>query len=358
MHRRLIVACGCLALLSLSASAQSGQLVVGPDSGGGSVVRLFDLPSAAAAGSFNAYGVGFSGGVRVATGDVTGDGVLDIITAAGAGAAPQVKVFDGATHAETSSFLAFDAGFTGGVYVASGDINRDGRADIIASAGSATPRVLVFSGRDGSVLRDFFAYTPGFSGGVRVGAGDVNGDGFADIITSPGAGGGPQVRVFSGQTNNELHSFFAYDAGFTGGVFVAAADVNNDGRADIVTGTDASSPGHVKAFSGSDLSLLRSFLAFDASFTGGVRVGAGDVDGDGFAEIAAVTGPGVAINARVFDGQTGVQSADFNPYGSAFSGGAFIALTPEPGAVGMLAAATATLTLRGRRSLRRRRCCS
>jgi hypothetical protein len=55
---------------------------------------------------------------------------------------------------------------------------------------------------------------------VRVAAGDVNGDGRADIITGAGPGGGPHVRVFDGATLAELDSFFAYNPLFGGGVFV------------------------------------------------------------------------------------------------------------------------------------------
>ena len=77
-------------------------------------------------------------------------------------------------------------------------------------------------------------------------AGDVNGDGHADIITGAGAGGGPHVSVFSGTDLSILASFFAYDPAFTGGVTVAAGDVNGDGLADIVTGAGAGGGPHVE----------------------------------------------------------------------------------------------------------------
>jgi hypothetical protein len=67
-----------------------------------------------------------------------------------------------------------------------------------------------------------------------------------------------------------LWSFTAYDPAFTGGVFVAAGDVNGDGRADIVTGAGLGGGPHVRVFSGADLTELRSFLAYGASFGGGV----------------------------------------------------------------------------------------
>lgn len=61
-----------------------------------------------------------------------------------------------------------------------------------------------------------------FTGGVFVAAGDVTGDGIADFITGSGVGGGPHVRVFDGVTGAEVAAFFAFDPAFTAGVFVGA----------------------------------------------------------------------------------------------------------------------------------------
>ena len=298
------------------------DLITGAGAGAGPHVKVFDGQSNAEAASFFSYPTGFMGGVRVAAGDVNGDGMADIITGAGAGAA-HVKVFDGATNAEIMSFLAY-GGLSGGVFVAAGDVNGDGRADIITGTDEGVPgHVKVFSGATGAELASFFAY-PGFTGGVRVAAGDVNGDGRADIITGAGPGGFSHVKVFSGTSLAELASFFAY-GGFTGGIFVAAGDVNGDGRDDIVTGADAGAPGgHVKVFSGATLAELQSFLAFPG-FAGGVRVAAGDVNGDDRPEIIAGAGPGAGPHVKVFDGATNALLASFFAYDAGFSGGVYVA---------------------------------
>lgn len=74
--------------------------------------------------------------------------------------------------------------------------------------------------------------------GVHVAAGDVDGDGLDDVITGPGVGGGPLVNVFSGANSTLFLSFNAYAivGNFLGGVFVAAGDLNGDGTAEILTG--------------------------------------------------------------------------------------------------------------------------
>jgi serralysin len=131
-------------------------------------------------------------------------------------------VFDGVTGVEIRSFLAYAAGFSGGVFVGGGDVSRDGFADLTtgADAGGA-PHVKVFDGVTNAESASFFAYTAGFTGGVRVGTDDINGDGAADLITGVGPGGsGGQVKVFDGLTGVEIRSFLAYP-GFDGGIYVA-----------------------------------------------------------------------------------------------------------------------------------------
>ncbi len=316
---------------------------VGSGPGMASTVKVYRSQSGELVRQFSPYG-GFLGGVRVATADVDGDGVADIITGAGPGGGPHVKVYDGVTGAEIRSFMAFDPGFTGGVFVAAADLDRDLRAEIVVGADAGGgPHVRVFLGVDNSELFSFFAYDPGFKGGVRVAAGDITGDGIPDIITAAGPGGGPHVRVFDGATpqlgglgidiGGPRGSFYAYDPAFTGGVFVAAGDVNGDSQIDLITGAGAGGGPHVRVIDGGTGSQLAgpigSFMAYDVGFTGGVQVAFGDVDGDGHPEIITAAGPGGGPHVKVFNGESPDtqprEVRSFFAFNADFTGGIFVA---------------------------------
>lgn len=260
---------------------------------------------------FRAYPAGFQGGVRVASGDVNGDGVADVITGTGAGAQSHVKVFDGRTGQATASFFPYGTGFTGGVSVAAGDVDGDGFADIITGAGpgSAGGHVKVFNGNSGAEMASFFTFPAGFSGGVHVAAGDVNGDGRADIVVGAGSGsGGGHVKVFNGNGLGEFRSFFAYPGTSVSGVHVAAGDINGDSLADIVVGPIQGVAPHVKVFDGASGDLIRSMFVFDTAFRGGVRVATSDIDSDGRDDILVAPGPGFGDTMPNVRGLSGVNN--------------------------------------------------
>ena len=280
---------------------------VGTDAGVASQVKVYNTQDGSLRYDISPFGA-FSGGVTVASGDITGDGFADFVAGAGPGGGPQVSIYDGATGKLVRSFFAFSRDFRGGVSVAVGDVNGDGLGDVIVGAGAGGgPRVTAFDGVTGKAFRDFFAYVPSFSGGIRVASGDVDGDGFSEIITGAGAGGGPHVQVFSGKSSAVIRSFFAYTPTFSAGIFVAAGDVDGDGRADVITGAGVGGGPHVQVFSGFDSTNIRSFFAGEPSVPGaqpisiasGVRVAAFDQNGDGLADILAGRGKGVRPLAQI-----------------------------------------------------------
>jgi len=294
----------------------------GADAGGGPQVNVYNADSGELLHSFYAFSINFTGGVRVAVADVTGDGIQDIICAAGPGGGPQVVVVDGRTFGPVLSFYAFTPTFTGGVFVAVGDVNADGRAEIITGAGAGGgPQVTIFDGLTGTVVNSFFAFNPTFTGGVTVAAGDVNADGRAEVIAGAGAGGGPQVTVYDALTSQALLSFFAFDASFTGGVFVSAGDTNGDGRVDIIAGAGSGGGPQVSTFNGLTGQGIDAFFALPQSFSGGVRVGFSGAAGP---RILTSAGPGGGPQVSVFNGPNHAAINSFFAYPISFNGGVFI----------------------------------
>jgi glucose/arabinose dehydrogenase len=283
-------------------------VAAGPGAGGAAVVSVFDAATGEARARLPAFDPAFVGGVRVATADVTGDRVADVIVGAGPGGGPHVRVFDGATGTVVRDYFAFESAFTGGVYVAAADFDRDGFADVVVSADvGGGPRVRVLSGRTSQTVADFFALETTFTGGTRVGSGDVNADGVPDLLVAAGFLGGPRVAVFDGRSvaaNAPARlgaDFFAYEDTLRNGAFVASADFDNDGFADIVTGAGPGGAPRVTVFSGREFlagrqTRLADFFAGDTALRQGVTVGAADADGDGAPELLAAPAGG---NGRV-----------------------------------------------------------
>jgi hypothetical protein len=269
-------------------------------SGGSSTVTLYDPITGEPTGTAVPF-PGFSGPVKVVSGDFNNDGVAEIFAGAGFGGGPAIAILNSQTGEVMESFFAFDPAFTGGVFVAVQDVNNDGILDIIASAGpGGGPEVRIFDGASLNVLRAFYAYAEDFSGGVSVASIDFNNDGILDLITGAGPGGAPHVKVFDGATNAIISQWYAYSTAFTGGVFVAAGDIGNDGNIEVVTGAGQGGSPVVAVWDPYTGALLAQFMAYAEDFTGGVRVGINDGNSDGIADIITGAGPGGGPQVNVF----------------------------------------------------------
>jgi hypothetical protein len=301
----------------------SRPLAVGPDAGHAPEVKIYS-----SAGlfrfSFRAYASTFTGGVRVAVGDVNGDGVPDIVTAPGRGITSQIKVFDGGTGQQLGSFLAFGSRYKGGVYVAVGNFDTDTALEIVCGQESGGQvRVFNLDGtRVAGPLGRFFPYGSLYTGGVTVAAGNFNGTDIDEVVTGR-ATGRTRVRVFSGDTGTlqRLANFDAYEGQATG-VFVAAGDLNGNGMADIVT-APASGFSEVKAFD-SSLNTLWTLNPYTPSING-ARVALLDTDGDGTIDrLVTAPGSGQNVNKVKRFTLTPTELDAFFAYESTYLGGVFV----------------------------------
>ncbi len=255
-------------------------------------------------------------------GDVDGDGIDDLVLGALFASrngyhSGSLRVISGADGATLHTFFGDNANDELGRSVAgAGDVDGDGFADLIAGAARAagdTGYARVYSGRSGAVLHTFAGPAPFHRLGVSVaGAGDVDVDGFDDVIvgafsSSIGGGYNQSAHVYSGRSGAELHVFVTTtELGF-GWSVAGAGDTDGDGYPDLVVGAYRDgSAGNSSAtvYSGRTGLILRRYRALVIGDQFGFSVaGAGDVDGDGFDDI--IVGADAGNYARVFSGASG-----------------------------------------------------
>lgn len=187
---------------------------------------------------------------------------------------------------------------TGGRFVAVGNVDGVGAGEILSGTGSGeTPQLRIFTGGGADSGLRYFAYERSFRGGLRLASCDVDNDGVAEIVTAPGPGRASTIRVLrlSGGVVGEVVAFDAFESGFTGGAYVACADLDADGSAEVVVGSGPGRPGEVKVYTvGAGTVAPRAvFAAYEPSFLGGVRVAAGAYGGrPGLPAFGIVTTPG------------------------------------------------------------------
>ncbi len=187
----------------------------------------------------------------------------------------------------------------------------------------------ITSGKTGALITSFYATASTFTGGIRVAAADLNGDGFCDVIAAAGPGGGPQVTIFDGKSLKLLTAFYALPSTFTGGMYIAAGDVNGDGKADIIVGAEKGGGPEVNVFTGASIAggvtpqSLYAFYALPPQFTGGVRVGYSSAF-EGRRSILSVAGPGGGPQTTVFDGLTQAELDSFYAFPPTFGGGVYV----------------------------------
>ncbi|MCF7906695.1 S8 family serine peptidase [Patescibacteria group bacterium] len=296
---------------------QSYYIVTGAGAGGGPHVRIFDS-AGLSLGGFFAYDENFRGGVQVSAGDIKGEGKDYIVTGAGAGGGPHVRIFD-LNGEPQGGFFAYDENFRGGVQVAVGDVDGDGQDEIITAPGPNQDSLIKIFNWQGEVKAEFPAYNKNFQGRVNLGIGDINGNGRKEIITGAGAGGGPHVRIFNSQ-GGVLSHFFAFNRNFLGGVQVAVGDVDGDGIGEIICSVDSRASSYVRVFDSRLLLLRLQFLSYSKDYYQGANLATADFDQDKRSEIIIAPNKFKEPEINIFD-SSGDPVSRFYAYSRNFLGG-------------------------------------
>ena len=323
-------------------------------------VRVFDKASGNPLYSFSAYESRYRDSIRVAVGDFNGDGVDDIVTTTMHNGG-RMRIFDGLTGARfaegplSGETAVFGHATHNGAFVAVGNISGNNSMQQLVINEGNFPEIVVGSSLGGGkvkvysldnqpavvadqiqvfggniqqlhVIKEYTPFGAKFKGGVRVAVADVDYFGRGkrieaqlqsvtedDIIMGQGFFGN-KVKVYKGATSEELFTFTVGGAKYRGGVSVGAGFVNEDLFADIIVGRNSGKPSVVEVYDGGSAlnggtiqKIGPTITPFDADPLHpknhfGVRVAAGDVNGDGIADI--LTSVGVRNNSlvKIYDG--------------------------------------------------------
>lgn len=260
------------------------EKIVGSPYTNGSFARVFNQSGQSVRNGFFAYFPLEKGGDKILEKDLDGDGSNEIIVANDS----EVYIYKNKILYKT--FYPYGYYYNRGINLAIGDLDNNGTLEIVTGTErGGGPHIRIFNS-DGKLINPgWFAYAPNFRGGVNVAVGDLNGDGYNEVIAGAGYGGGPHVRVFNGNGKLINPGFFAYDPGFRGGVNVAVGDVNGDGKAEIVTGSGYGGAPQVRIFNNNGKLINPGWYAYNQTNRDGVEVIVNDVDNNGIAEIIATT---------------------------------------------------------------------
>jgi uncharacterized delta-60 repeat protein len=286
-------------------------VVVTADRGGPPTVQIFS-PAGILLRQFNAFAANFTGGVRVAMADINADLVPDFFCSAGRGGAPIVNVFDGRMLGLLRQIQVYGASFTLGVHVAVGDVLGDGAVELLVAPDvGGLPFVNVFNPLNGTLLRQVQVFGESYRLGVRLAVGDAAGDAKQELIVAPQAGGAPVVNLFNVDSAALVQQIQVFAPSFTAGLFIAAGNINGTGKIDLVVGPDAGGAPVVNLYETSTGQRIGQHQLFVSTFTFGVRVGVLDIDRDGRVELLGGVGPGGQPIIQIFDPQSQVSLWNF-----------------------------------------------
>lgn len=248
------------------------ELVLGAAKGSEPRIRIYDYKGKLLH-DFLAYDKSFLGGVNISLADLNGDGKAEIIVAPASAGEAKIKIFDYQGQLKDTYSIGADSYF-GGLNVASGNIDGKGLPEIVVSfSAGAEPQIRILSAK-GELLGIFLAYEKSFRGGVNISVANLDGRidrNKAEIIVAPGPGREPEIKIFNHHAEL-IRSFAGFNRRWQNGVHLATGDVNSDGLKDIILSAYPGGAPHVRVFNDKGI-ILESFYAYSEDFLKGVKAG-------------------------------------------------------------------------------------
>ena len=237
----------------------------------------------ALAGEILPFGNTYTGGVNIASGDIDGDGNDETLVGAGKRGGPKVAAYDDADM-PISSFYAFASDSPRyGTDVAVGDVDGDGSDEVLAVSQLADREMIAifkFSAPNNFVKVGEFRNTTDKNpkSTSRISVVDINGDNQEEIVIGAGENAPPEVVVFD-KNGTHLSSVMVYDPSFKGGVDVAG--IRNSLGTEVIAAAPYTIGSSKVVILANDLTVVRQFYTYGSAFRGGISIAAGNPDGSG-----------------------------------------------------------------------------
>lgn len=278
-------------------------IAVGTGSGTNAVVRILNPDTSKLVKEFRPFAGINKNGVKVAVGDLNGDQVGDVVVATSAPSNPLVRVFTD-KGAYVTQFNPYPALKLTGISIALGDVDADGKDELITVPDKSIGQVRIFkysaTTKRFTTYAQFQIFPNNFRGGFSVVAEDLDLAGGAEIILAPRvSSSGVYVYSMSGKTAKRVSAFRAYPVNFRTGLLLAAGDTNGDGRPEILTSPGAGYYSDVKAFTIKG-KMESHFLPASTAFFGGVDLVSFDTNNDGRDEVLTITYSKGVAGLRIF----------------------------------------------------------
>ncbi len=262
----------------------------------------------------------FRGGASVAVTDLGGNGDEEFIVGAGSNGGPQVELYN-AAGTKVRTFFVFDKKTKAGVNIAAGDLDNDGKAEIVVAPHLGyAPTVEVYDG-NGKLKKQFYAFEKSYTGGVRIAVLPARNGEAGKIVAASGLGRDMEVRIFDLNGKQTLSSYYPYGKKVGEGVSVAAGWSDVLGEEVVVIGAAAGKKPSVQVYGLSTKKVQRYFLAYSEKMKSGVWVG--------YKNDRIVTGPnlGGGPDVRVYDVNSSILQQQLAVFESSYRGGVRVALT-------------------------------